>query len=72
MRVSPVGFAFDTVDAVLQEAARSAEISHNHPEGVKGAQATALSVYLARTTRDKTLVRREVVDRFGYDLDRTV
>lgn len=72
MRVSPVGFAFDTVDTVLREAALTAEISHNHPEGVKGAQATALSVYLARTTRDKTLIRREVADRFGYDLDRTV
>jgi ADP-ribosylglycohydrolase len=72
MRVSPVGFAFDTVDTVLQEAARTAEISHNHPEGVKGAQATALSIYLARMTRDKMLIRREVVDRFGYDLDRTV
>lgn len=72
MRVSPVGFAFDTVDTVLREAAITAEISHNHPEGVKGAQATALSVYLARTTRDKTIIRREVADRFGYDLDRTV
>jgi len=72
MRVSPIGFAFDSVDAVLQEAAHTAEMSHNHPEGVKGAQATALSVYLARTTQDKTLMRREVVDRFGYDLDRTV
>lgn len=72
MRVSPVGFAFDTVDTVLQEAARTAEISHNHPEGVKGAQATALSIYLGRTARDKTLIRREVVHRFGYDLDRTV
>jgi ADP-ribosylglycohydrolase len=72
MRVSPVGFAFDTVDAVLQEAARSAEISHNHPEGVKGAQATALAVFLARTTRDKSLIRSEVVSRFGYDLDGTV
>ena len=72
MRVSPVGFAFDTVDDVLQEAARTAEISHDHPEGVKGAQATALTVFLARTTRDKTLIRREVVDRFGYNLDRTV
>ena len=39
---------------------------------MKGAQATALAVFLARTTRDKTLIRREVVDRFGYDLDRTV
>jgi ADP-ribosylglycohydrolase len=48
MRVSPVGFAFDTVDTVLREAARTAEISHNHPEGVKGAQATALSVATRR------------------------
>lgn len=72
MRVTPVGFAFDTLDTVLQETARTAEISHNHPEGVKGAQTTALSVYLARTARDKTLIRREVVHRFGYDLDRTV
>ena len=72
MRVSPVGLAFDSVDTVLQEAAHTAEISHNHPEGVKGAQATALSVYLARTTKDKQLMRREVVARFGYDLDRTV
>ncbi len=72
MRVSPVGFAFDTVETVLQEAARTAEISHNHLEGVKGAQATALVVFLARTTRDKDLIRREIVDRFGYDLDRTL
>jgi len=72
MRVSPVGFAFDTVHTVLQEAASTAEISHNHPEGIKGAQATALSVYLARTTRSKDLIKREVTDRFGYDLDRTL
>jgi len=72
MRVSPVGFAFDSIDTVLEEAAKTAEISHNHPEGVKGAQATALSVYLARTTQDKSLIRREVAGRFGYDLDRTV
>jgi len=72
MRVSPVGFAFNTVETVLQEATRSAQISHNHPEGVKGAQATALTVFLARTTRDKSLIRKEVIDRFGYDLNRTV
>jgi len=72
MRVSPVGFAFGETYTVLQEARRTAEISHNHPEGVKGAQSTALAVFLARTTQDKALVRREVVDRFGYDLDRTV
>ena len=72
MRVSPVGFAFDGIDDVLAEAARTAEISHNHPEGIKGAQAAALAVFLARTTRDKGVVRQEVADRFGYDLDRSV
>jgi len=72
MRVSPVGWAFDGTDAVLREAARTAEISHNHPEGIKGAQATALAVFMARTTRDKTVIKKEVVDRFGYDLDRSV
>lgn len=70
MRVSPIGFAFDTMEQVLTEAARSAEISHNHPEGIKGAQATALAIFLARTTRDKSTIRQEIQGRFGYDLDR--
>jgi ADP-ribosylglycohydrolase len=48
MRVSPVGFAFNTEDEVLSEAEKTANISHNHPEGIKGAQATALAVFLAR------------------------
>jgi len=72
MRVSPVGFAFDSEEVILQEAARTAEISHNHPEGVKGARATALAIFLAKTTQDKAVIRRQVVDRFGYDLNRTV
>ncbi|MCX6572415.1 MAG: ADP-ribosylglycohydrolase family protein [Candidatus Aminicenantes bacterium] len=72
MRVSPVGFAFDTVDDVLREAARAAAFTHNHPEGIKGAQATALAVFLARTEWDMDLIRHEISTRFGYDLDRTV
>ena len=72
MRVSPVGFAFDTIDEVLEEATRSAKISHNHPEGIKGAQAIALAVFLARTTRDRAQIRAEISDRFGYDLARSV
>jgi ADP-ribosylglycohydrolase len=72
MRVSPVGFAFDTVEDVLREAARTAEFTHNHPEGIKGAQATALAVFLARTEWDKDLIRTEISSRFGYDLERTV
>mgnify|MGYP006290844175 FL=1 len=72
MRVSPIGFAFDDPDRVLSEAARSAMITHSHPEGIKGAQATALSVHVARTTRNKAHVKQEISTRFKYDLDRTV
>jgi ADP-ribosylglycohydrolase len=53
MRVGPVGFAFDTAEAVLAEAKRSAEVTHNHPEGIKGAQATALAVFMARQGETK-------------------
>lgn len=70
MRVSPVGFAFDTTDAVLAEAKRSAEVTHNHPEGIKGAQATAMAIYLARTGAGKQEIRDAIVERFGCDLDR--
>jgi ADP-ribosylglycohydrolase len=72
MRVSPIGFAFDKPDDVLREAARTARISHNHPEGIKGAQATALAVFLARTTHDREALRLDIEKRFGYDLHRTV
>jgi ADP-ribosylglycohydrolase len=72
MRVSPVGFAFANVEAVLQEAEKSAAVTHNHPEGIKGAQATALAVYLGRTGAGKERIRREVCRRFGYDLNRRI
>jgi len=72
MRVSPVGFAFSTENEVLQQAAETAQISHNHPEGIKGAQATALALFLARTSRDKQQIRQQITDRFGYDLNRSV
>lgn len=72
MRVSPVGFAYESVESVLMQARRSAEISHNHPEGIKGAQATALAVFLARKGEDKTAIRRQIESRFAYRLDATV
>ena len=72
MRVSPVGFAFDDVPRVLEEAERSAEVSHNHPEGIKGAQATALAVFLARTGHGKEAIREQIGQRFDYDVKRTV
>ena len=69
MRVSPVGFAFDSTEAVLREAERTAIVTHNHPEGIKGAQATALAVYLARRAADKQEIRRQISRRFSYNLD---
>lgn len=72
MRVSPVGFAFSSETAVLREAAKTAEFTHNHPEGIKGAQSTALAVFLARTGQDKETIRTRIASLFGYDLDRTV
>jgi ADP-ribosylglycohydrolase len=71
MRVSPVGFAFDDEATVLREAERSAAITHDHPEGIKAAQAVALGVLLARQGSTKDQIRTSLTDRFGYDLDRT-
>ncbi len=72
MRVSPVGFAFSTENAVLTQAKQTAVITHNHPEGIKGAQATALAVYLARTGHGKESIRQRIMNDFGYDLNRTI
>lgn len=72
MRVSPVGYAFDTLEEVLSEASRSAEVTHNHPEGIKGAQAIAASVFLLRTGTGKDQLRQYIADSFGYVLNRTL
>lgn len=72
MRVSPVGFAYDSVEEVLHQAERTAAVTHNHPEGIKGARATALAIYLAETGESKDTIRKEISDRFSYDLNRTV
>ena len=72
MRVSPVGFAFDTVETVIREAEKSAAVTHNHPEGIKGAQATALAIYLARQGIGKAQIRQTIADRFGYNFKRTL
>jgi ADP-ribosylglycohydrolase len=68
MRVSPVGFAFETIEEVLDWSARSAAVTHNHPEGIRGAQATAAAIHYARRVRDKEEIRRLLESRFGYDL----
>jgi ADP-ribosylglycohydrolase len=72
MRVSPIGFAYDTLETVMVEAERSAAVTHNHPEGVKGAQATASAIFLARTGASKTEIRDHITNTFGYDLSFTL
>jgi ADP-ribosylglycohydrolase len=72
MRVSPAGWAHATLAEVLDEAHRSAAVTHNHPEGIKGAQALAGSVFLARTEHDRERIRQFVTDGCGYALDRTI
>ena len=71
MRVSPVGFAFDSTEDILREAEKSAAVTHDHPEGIKGAQATALAIFLARKGADKSEIRRQIQHRFQYNLDRS-
>lgn len=71
MRVSPVGCAFDTLEETLQKAKESAEVTHNHPEGIKGAQATAAAIFLARTGKSKEEIKKYITEMFGYNLNRT-
>jgi ADP-ribosylglycohydrolase len=72
MRVAPIGWALDDLEEVLREAGRSAAVSHPHPEGIRGAQAVAAAVYLARTGASPAGVRDLVEVRFGYRMDRSV
>ena len=68
MRVSPIGFAFKDINQVLDQARLSSEISHDHIEGIQGAQAAALTVHLAYNNQSKKDIKREIETRFGYDL----
>jgi ADP-ribosylglycohydrolase len=72
MRISPVGFAFASLDETLQQAEKYTAVTHNHPEGIKGACATAAVIYLARTGQSKEQIRAYIETTFGYDLKRTV
>lgn len=71
MRVSAVGWYFDTLEKTLEVAKESASVSHNHPEGIKGAQAVAVAIFLARTGKSKVEIKQYIKDTFSYDLDRT-
>ena len=72
MRCSSIGWLFDDEDSVLEEAKESAEITHNHPEGIKGAQAVALGVMLGRQGSTKLEIQEKLEDLFDYDLSQTL
>lgn len=71
MRVSSVAWLYDDLDTVRRMARLSAEVTHNHPEGIKGAEATASAIFLARTGSSKAEIKAYVEKQFGYDLSRT-
>ena len=71
MRVSSVAWLFDDLGMVRHMARLSAAVTHNHPEGIKGAEATASAIFLARTGKSKAEIKAYVEENFGYDLSRT-
>ena len=70
MRVSPIGFYCNDLETVLAEAEKSAAITHNHPEGIKGAKAVATAIFLAKTDKSKAEIKEFIADTFAYDLSR--
>lgn len=71
MRISPVGFAFNTLKEVQQKTREYTEITHNHPEGIKGALATASAIFLARTGHTKQQIKNYIIENYNYELNRT-
>ena len=71
MRVSSVAWLYPDLETVRRMARISAEVTHNHPEGIKGAEATAAAIYLARTGSTKAEIRECIEREFQYDLSRT-
>lgn len=72
MRVSSVGWMYQSLDDVERYAEISAAVTHNHPEGIKGAQSVAAAIFLARTGSSKEDIRNYITSQYGYDLSRTL
>ena len=72
MRTSPVGFFFNSERDVLQAARACAEVTHNHPQGIRGAQAVSFSIFLARHKKSKEIIRQEISRWFNYDLTQPI
>ena len=71
MRVSAAGWLYDSIERTREVAKWTAEVTHNHPEGVKGAEATASAIFLARNGSSKEEIKKYIIDEFEYDLSRT-
>ncbi len=71
MRVSPAGWLFETLEQTRTVARWTSEVTHNHPEGIKGAEATASAIWLARNGKAKDEIKGYIIREFGYDLSRT-
>ena len=71
MRVSPVAWYFDDLNTVEKFAELTAKVTHNHPEGIKGAQATAAAIFLARTGKSKDEIKNYITEKYQYDLTKT-
>ena len=71
MRVSSAGWLYNTMDETRRIARLTAEVTHNHPEGIKGAEATASAIFLARTGHGKDEIKAYIISEFGYDLSRS-
>lgn len=72
MRVSPVAYGYDSLCEVLQAAEQTAAVTHNHPEGIRGARATAAAIFLARQGYEKAVIRDRITADFGYDLSQSL
>lgn len=72
MRVSPIGWAYNSIEEVLNQARKSAEVTHNHIEGIKGAQAVATAIFLARNKKSKIEIKQYLIDNFNYNLEKRI
>ncbi len=72
MRVSAAGWLYDSLERTREVARATAEVTHNHPEGIKGAECTAAAIYMARTGKSKEEIKQYIIGEFGYDLSRTL
>jgi ADP-ribosylglycohydrolase len=71
MRVAAAGWLFDDLDTTRKVAGWTSEVTHNHPEGIKGAESTASAIFMARHDSSKEEIREYIIGEFGYDLSRT-